>query len=49
MSLSDYDVPLSQLSEIVLMRPSETFSEYFTKNRQSEVYETHNENAAKKI
>ena len=37
-SLSDYDVPLSQISETALMKPSaETFSEYnyFTKNRQS--------------
>ena len=50
-SLSDYDVPLSQISETALMKPSaETFSEnnYFTKNRQSQVYETHKENAATK-
>ena len=49
--LSDYDVPLSQLSETALMKPSaETFFEYnyFTKNRQSQVYETHKENAATK-
>ena len=51
MSLSDYDVPLSQISETASMKPSaETFSEYnyFTKNRQSQVYETHKENAATK-
>ena len=50
-SLSGYDVPLSQISETALMKPSaETFSEYnyFTKNRQSQVYETHKENAATK-
>ena len=50
-SLSDYDVPLSQISETALMKPSaETFSEYnyFTKDRQSQVYETHKENAATK-
>ena len=50
-SLSDYDVPLSQISETALMKPSaETFSEYnyFTKNRQPQVYETHKENAATK-
>ena len=50
-SLSDYDVPLSQISETALMKPSaETFSEYnyFTENRQSQVYETHKENAAAK-
>ena len=49
--LSDYDVPLSQISETALMKPSaETFSEYncFTENRQSQVYETHKENAAAK-
>ena len=48
MSLSDYDVPLSQISETALMKLSaETFSEYnyFTKNRQSQVYKTHKENA----
>ena len=50
-SLSDYDGPLSQISETALMKPSaETFSEYnyFTKNRQPQVYETHKENAATK-
>ena len=50
-SLLDYDVPLSQISETALMKSSgETFSEYnyFTKNRQSQVYETHKENAATK-
>ena len=43
-SLLDYDVPLSQISETALMKPSaETFSEYnyFTKNRESQVYKTH--------
>ena len=50
-SLSDYDAPLSQISETALMKPlAETFSEYnyFTENRQSQVYETHKENAATK-
>ena len=50
-SLSDYDVPLSQLSETALMKSSaETFSvyNYFTKNRQSRAYETHKDNASTK-
>ena len=48
-SFSDYDVPLSQLSTATLMNPPlEKFSayNYFTKCRQSQVYETPMEKAA---